>query len=92
MNESNLHLASTIAGSFVDHANASSLQVSNSSFDVVNAQSHMLDARAVLSNIFADRAIAVFSNVNEEFDQGFAAGNENGSNALFFNFFGTGSF
>ena len=92
MNESNFHLASTVTRSFVDHANASFGQVSDSCFDVVNAQSHMLDARAVFSNVFADRTIVVFSDINKELNQGFAAGNKYGSNTLFFNFFSTGSF
>ena len=52
----------------------------------------MLDARAVFSDVFADRAVVVFSNVYEELEQGFAARNEYGSNALFFNFFTVGYF
>lgn len=90
MHESDLHLASAVAGSLVNHPNAGSGSVSDSGFDVVYANCHMLDARAVLGNVLADRAIAVLGDVNEELDEGLAAGNENGSNALLLNYFGTG--
>ena len=52
----------------------------------------MLDALTVLRDIFADRAIVVFSDVNEQLDEGFAAFNENGLYALIGNSFFASAF
>ena len=92
MNESNVHSACTTARCFVNHDAAFFLYAGDSSFDVVNTESNVLDALAVFSNVFADRAIIVFGNINKKLKQSFAARNEYGFYALFGNRFFTSAF
>ena len=79
-------------GAFVNHDAAFFLYAGDSSFDVVNTESNVLDALAVFSNVFADRAIIVFGNINKKLKQSFAARNEYGFYALFGNRFFTSAF
>ncbi len=65
MYESDIHSASATARCFVDHSAALFLYVSNSSNQIVYQQGYMLDALAILGNVFADRAIIVFGDVNQ---------------------------
>jgi hypothetical protein len=68
MYESNVHSASAAARSFVDHNAAFCLYVGNGCYQIVYQQSYMLDALAVLGNVFADWAIIVFGDVYQELD------------------------
>ena len=61
----------------------------NSCLNIINANSDMLDTLSIFSDVFADRAIAIFSDINKELKQSFATGNKYGFYTLLRNSFFT---